>query len=311
VPVNRDYYSILQVNPAANAAAIEAAYERLSRLYDPETSRKHKAMERRADLDEAYEALSDPKRRAEYDRLRSKGYRPGQQVPAAVPAAGVRGAGRRVWGWLDNPYVFAAIAASGVVVILVAIVLISVVDDGSNDAAVLQPTPVPTAAAPTPTLPAQTPGTPPASPPPVEGEAVTTASGLQYIDVVPGTGATPLTGDRVVVNYTGWLQSDGTMFDSSVGNPEPYSFLLGTGGVIPGWDEGVATMQIGGQRRLIIPPALAYGESGQNAIPPNATLIFDITLIEIFPAATASPSPSPAPTAAETPSPAAEASASP
>ena len=308
LPASRDYYSILQVNPAANAATIDAAYERLAKLYNPESSRKIKASQRYKELKEAYEVVSDPKRRSEYDRLRSKGYRPGQPIPAATPATGVRGVGTRVWGWLDNPYVFAGIAAAGVVVILVAIVLVSVVDDSSNDAAVLQPSPSTAIAAPTPTLPAQTPGTPPASPPPVEGETLTTASGLQYIDVVTGTGATPATGDMVVVNYTGWLQSDGTMFDSSVDGVEPFSFVLGTGAVIQGWDEGVATMQIGGQRRLIIPPELAYGETGQGSIPANATLIFDITLITIFPAATPTPPP---PTAALTPSPAAEVSPGP
>jgi peptidylprolyl isomerase len=305
VPANRDYYSILQVNPGANAAAIDAAYERLSKIYDPETSKKSRASERRAELEEAYEVLSDPKRRSEYDRLRSKGYRPGQKVPAsAAGPGGVRGAARGAWNLLDNPYVFAGIAAMGVVVILVAIVLISVVgDDGDDDLTVLEPSPT-AVAEPTPTLPAQTPGTPPASPPAVSGEPVTTGSGLQYIDIVGGTGGMPATGDRVVVNYTGWLQSDGTMFDSSVDNPEPFAFILGTGGVIAGWDEGVATMQKGDQRRLIIPPELAYGESGQNQIPPNATLIFDITLIEIFPAATPTPAPA-------TDTPAAEVSPSP
>jgi peptidylprolyl isomerase len=290
VPVNRDYYSILQVNPAANAAAIEAAYERLSKLYDPETSRKHKAMERRADLDEAYEVLSDPKRRSEYDRLRSKGYRPGQPVPSAAAAPGARGGVRRVWGWLDNPYVFAGIAATGVVVILAAIVLISVVDDGSNDAAVLQPSP-------TGPLPTSAGTGAPASPPTVTGEEIVTASGLKYIDTVVGTGASPVLGQTIRVNYTGWREADGGKFDSSIDRGQPTEFVLGQ--VIEGWNEGLATMKEGGSRRLIIPAALAYGEAGQGAnIPPNANLIFDVDLIAVVlsteapsPAAEASPSP--------------------
>ncbi len=290
------------MNPSAKPAEIEAAYERLSKVYDPETSRKRRASERKQELDEAYEVLSDPKARAEYDRLRAKGYRPGEAPP---PATGVKAAGQKFWDWLDNPYVFAGISALGVVVILGAIVAVSLFGGGGgSDAVVAQPTttviPGPTA-----TIPPQTPGTPPASPPPVEGQPVTTASGLQYIDIAPGAGGTAVNGDKLAVNYTGWLQSDGTMFDSSIDNTEPFSFVLGAGSVIKGWDEGMATMQKGGKRRLIIPPELAYGASGQGTIPPNATLIFDVEVVEIFPAAT------PAPTAAATPAPTAEVSPSP
>jgi peptidylprolyl isomerase len=304
VPATRDYYSILQVNPNASGTAIDVAYDRLARLYDPETSRKQKAASRKEELDEAYEVLSDPKRRSEYDRMRSRGYRPGQAPPE--PGTGVRGAGRRAWDLVDNPYVFAGITGVGVMVILVGIVLISVLSGGDDDdAAVAEVTPT---ANPAPTLPAQTPGTPPAAPPPVTGETVTTASGLQYIDIAVGAGAMPATGDRLAVNYTGWLQSDNTMFDSSVDGDVPFDFVLGTQSVIAGWDEGVATMQKGGKRRLIIPPNLAYGEAGQGSIPPNATLIFDIDLVEIFPGGTATPSPAPA---TDTPAPTVEASPSP
>lgn len=111
----------------------------------------------------------------------------------------------------------------------------------------------------------------------------TTSTGLKYFDLKAGTGASPTTGQTVVVQYTGWLQ-DGTQFDSSIDSGTPFTFQLGTGNVIPGWDEGVATMKIGGKRQLLVPPALAYGETGAGGvIPPNATLIFEVELLEIKP----------------------------
>ncbi len=120
-------------------------------------------------------------------------------------------------------------------------------------------------------------------PPPVEGEPITTGSGLQFCEIEQGRGDAPKAGQTIVVHYTGWLESDGTKFDSSVDRDTPFSFTIGEGRVIGGWDEGLATMQAGGKRRLIIPPDLAYGESGAGggAIPPNATLIFDVELLEI------------------------------
>lgn len=114
-----------------------------------------------------------------------------------------------------------------------------------------------------------------------EEDYTTTASGLKYYDIVEGDGETPQAGQTVVVDYTGWLQ-DGTKFDSSVDRGQPFSFVLGTGNVIPGWDEGVASMKVGGKRQLVIPPDLAYGEAGSGGvIPPNATLIFDVELLSI------------------------------
>ena len=120
-------------------------------------------------------------------------------------------------------------------------------------------------------------------PPAVSGEPITTGSGLQFIDIVQGKGEAPKPSQTVVVHYTGWLESDGTKFDSSVDRGTPFSFTIGEGQVIGGWDEGVATMQVGGKRRLIIPPDLAYGEAGAGggAISSNATLIFDVELMEI------------------------------
>lgn len=108
----------------------------------------------------------------------------------------------------------------------------------------------------------------------------TTESGLQYYDIVKGTGTTAEAGNTVSVHYSGWLE-DGTQFDSSVDRGEPFTLTLGAGGVIPGWEEGLLGMQVGGKRQLRIPAALAYGETGSGPIPPNATIIFDIELLDV------------------------------
>ncbi len=114
-------------------------------------------------------------------------------------------------------------------------------------------------------------------------DTVTTASGLKYRDEVAGTGASPKDGQSVSVHYTGWLDEGGKQgkkFDSSRDRGQPFSFPLGQGRVIKGWDEGVATMKIGGRRTLIIPPELGYGARGAGGvIPANATLIFDVELL--------------------------------
>lgn len=108
-----------------------------------------------------------------------------------------------------------------------------------------------------------------------------TPSGLQFIDMVEGTGASPSSGKSVTVHYTGYLP-DGKKFDSSVDRNSPFTFVIGYGQVIKGWDEGVATMKIGGKRKLIIPSPLGYGARGAGGlIPPNAELIFDVELIGI------------------------------
>ncbi len=114
-----------------------------------------------------------------------------------------------------------------------------------------------------------------------EDDYATTESGLKYYDFEVGDGATPEAGQTVIVHYTGWLD-DGTMFDSSVERGQPFPFVLGEGNVIAGWDEGLASMNVGGKRQLVIPPELGYGETGAGGvIPPNATLIFEVELLEI------------------------------
>lgn len=117
------------------------------------------------------------------------------------------------------------------------------------------------------------------------GKIMTTASGLQIQDTQVGTGASPKRGQTCVMHYTGWLYNNGQKgkkFDSSVDRGEPFEFPIGAGRVIKGWDEGVASMKVGGKRTLIIPPDLGYGARGAGGvIPPNATLIFDVELLGV------------------------------
>jgi FKBP-type peptidyl-prolyl cis-trans isomerase len=118
---------------------------------------------------------------------------------------------------------------------------------------------------------------------PTETTVVTTTAPYSATDLVVGTGTLAGNGNRVTVSYTGWLHDSsrtdakGTQFDSSTS----FAFVLGTGAVIQGWDRGVAGMRVGGQRRLVIPPELAYGSRGSGPIPPNATLVFDVTLLNV------------------------------
>ena len=119
-----------------------------------------------------------------------------------------------------------------------------------------------------------------------EAEEFTTESGLKIIDLKVGSGAQPLPGQTVKVEYTGWLEgfgADGIQFDSSKGR-RPLTFAVGTGRVIAGWDEGVLGMKIGGKRRLVVPPDLGYGKRGAGGvIPPGATLYFEVELLGITP----------------------------
>lgn len=119
----------------------------------------------------------------------------------------------------------------------------------------------------------------------VQENAVTTKSGLKYVDIKVGTGDEAKKGMEVTVHYTGWLYTNGkrgTKFDSSLDRGQPFNFKLGAGQVIKGWDEGVAAMKVGGKRELFIPPNLGYGSTGAGGvIPPNATLDFEVQLLKV------------------------------
>ena len=118
-----------------------------------------------------------------------------------------------------------------------------------------------------------------------ESQMKTTPSGLQYEDTVEGTGASPKTGQTCVMHYTGWLfenKTKGKKFDSSLDRGQPFEFPIGQGRVIQGWDEGIATMKVGGKRTLVIPPSIGYGVRGAGGvIPPNATLLFEVELLGV------------------------------
>jgi FKBP-type peptidyl-prolyl cis-trans isomerase len=156
-----------------------------------------------------------------------------------------------------------------VCILAVALVLVAACGNGEEEGTVPAVTPVSTAA------PSE------GGPPPVSAQATVTGSGLQIIEVEVGTGEEAQQGQSVSVHYTGWL-ADGTKFDSSLDRGEPLSFTLGAGQMIPGFDEGVAGMKVGGTRRLIIPPDLAYGAEGRPpVIPANAELTFDVQLVDV------------------------------
>jgi peptidylprolyl isomerase len=152
----------------------------------------------------------------------------------------------------------------------------------TSGAGAASPAAAPTAAATAGALPETTDGNAPGIPP-LTGEVQSEGS-LRFVDEAVGSGATPKAGQRVQVHYTGWL-TNGQQFDSSrTPGRGPYEFIVGQGAVIRGWDIGIASMQVGGKRRLIIPPELAYGAEGfGRVIPPNATLIFDVELLGITP----------------------------
>ncbi|MBW4562075.1 MAG: FKBP-type peptidyl-prolyl cis-trans isomerase [Mojavia pulchra JT2-VF2] len=161
--------------------------------------------------------------------------------------------------------------------LLCVVVLVLAQVGGKQDSAIAanssQTTPAPTTITENKTLIANTPMS--------DANAVTTPSGLKYIELQEGTGATPKAGQKVTVHYTGTLE-DGTKFDSSRDRNRPFDFKIGVGQVIKGWDEGLSTMKVGGRRQLIIPPELGYGSRGAGGvIPPNATLLFDVELLDV------------------------------
>lgn len=276
MPEEKDYYAILQVNRNASQDEIERAYTRLTRTFHPETSQKRRASQRYSDVQEAYEALKEPRSRRQYDR----------RLTASRAAAGGMAPGdvlSRRFVMLSGGVIVASIG------VILALVLVLGSGDGGEDIVSSSGTPTTT-----PTPEGQTPGpTPPAQPPEITAEFTTTASGLQIATIQEGTGASPLPEELVTVNYTGWTQG-GSLFDSSL-NPgrSPFMFVLGKGNVIAGWDEGIQLMKVGGIYRLIIPPELAYGEQSPRAeIPANSTLIFDIAVLNTV---TVTPSPPPTP----------------
>ncbi len=165
----------------------------------------------------------------------------------------------------------ALVAAVVATPIIFALALILFVIDGDDDGVA----PAIVSASPTP-------ASVDTGPPPVADEPTFSDSGLGIIDIEIGTGETPAPGQTLVVHYTGWVSADGTKFDSSLDRGTPFEFALGAGQVIAGWDEGLATMKVGGKRRLIIPAELAYGEQGRPpTIPAGAELTFDVELVEI------------------------------
>lgn len=285
----RDYYSILQVNRRASAEEIERSYERLSKLYDPDVSRKRRASERWQQIKEAYETLSDPAKRAEYDRAASPRRLPGIAGETAVTR------------FLASRWGLPSLAALIGSIVIIAVIVAVFAGGGGDDNAVADiTTPAP--------LPTDSP-TPGPTPPAVSGAETTTDSGLTIITLEEGTGASPVLGDKVVVEYSGWTEADGHRFDTTDGDT-PRDFTLLEGGLIGGWIEGLPLMKEGGKARLIIPGALGYGENGNpNAgIGPNATLIFDIYLIDVIrPGETAAPLPTPTPSPAPAASPTATA----
>ena len=168
--------------------------------------------------------------------------------------------------------------------ILAVLIVVGVACSGSESTAIPSPTDDPT---PIPTDPPTPDPTATDTPSPTtevtsgSTSVVTTPSGLQYKDLIVGTGVRAKSGDTAFVHYTGWLE-DGTQFDSSVDRGVPLEFVIGAGQVIKGWDEGVASMNVGGKRELTIPPELAYGDrSVGGVIPAGSTLIFEVELVEI------------------------------
>lgn len=222
-----DYYAILEIEPAASRRQIEEAYESLAKRYQPDADQPPTEPEKMRLVDEAFDILDDPERRAGYHRVRG------------LPEPGVEAPARPVDVKTIGALVLIVAGAAALVAGIVLSVLV-ILDD--------------------------------------EPGWIYLEDGLAFKDLAVGSGEYPPPGSRVTVHYTGKLE-DGTVFDSSIGG-EPFQFNVGRGDVIQGWDEAIPSMRVGGRRELIIPPHLAYGDSGAGAlIPPNATLIFEVQLL--------------------------------
>ena len=227
---HKDYYTILGVSPQASREQIAAAYEALARRYQPDPDREPKDPARMREINEAFDILDDPRRRAAYDQSRALALAQLRAERAARAA--------RIPRWLPP-----ALLGGGLIALAAAVILLSLAFIGGS------------------------------------GEfanAVTTQSGLKYVDVVEGTGPAPQAGQIVVLHYVGRIKG-GEIFDSTVERQQPFGFQLGAGNVIKGWEEGVATMKVGGRRKLLVPPQLGYGDRGLSSrVPPNATLVYDL-----------------------------------
>ncbi|MFQ5472871.1 MAG: FKBP-type peptidyl-prolyl cis-trans isomerase [Dehalococcoidia bacterium] len=236
-----DHYAVLEVPPDASPKQIEDAYERLARLYQPDPDKDSTNPEKMRQINEAFDTLDDPDRRAEYDRSRAiEASSLEATVATDTPAEPAQPVGR------GSLYAVGLIAVgAGALVAAIVLAVFAVLDNDGGESGLFE-----------------------------------TASGLRYRELAVGVGPVPKPGDTVFVHYIGRLE-DGTEFDNSFDRGEPIEFVLGTGAVIPGWDEGIALMNMGDRFELIIPPELAYGATGQGTIPPNATLIFDVQLVRV------------------------------
>jgi hypothetical protein len=268
----KNYYKVLQIEQNATPEQIEAAHQRLSRRYSPEVDRSNEARARLRNVNEAYEILRDRGKRAQFDATLRTRPQDVESTDDEVTSTAAPSNRRRT--------MFALGAAAAIVLALVGGIALRVIltDEEGEPPTVVADTPAPVS-----------------TPPPVDAEPTVTDSGLTIIDITVGAGDTVAEGDTITVHYTGWLESNGAQFDSSRGG-DPVPFELA--GLIPGWQEGIPGMREGGQRRLIIPPELAYGDADQGNIPPNSTLIFDIELISIGAPTPAPGTGTPAPTAA-------------
>lgn len=235
---SHDYYAVLEIDPSASRSDIEQAYERLARQYQPDPDKEPLDPDRMRLVDEAFDILDDPARRAAYHRTRGLPEPPPPEPVAEEPPAETPRPARRM---APKTLVAFGLIVAGLAALITGIVLavLVILDDDPG--------------------------------------YVTLDNGLKFRDIVEGAGGYPPPGSLVTVHYTGRLE-DGTVFDTSL-DGQPFQFNIGQGQVIEGWDIGVALMQAGGRRELIIPPELAYGEEGAGPIPPNATLTFEIQLI--------------------------------